>query len=48
MAGLVLRNVSKKFGSVTAVKALDLEIRDREFVSFLGPSGCGKTTTRST
>jgi ABC-type sugar transport system ATPase subunit len=45
MAGLVLRNVSKKFGSVTAVKALDLEIRDREFVSFLGPSGCGKTTT---
>jgi multiple sugar transport system ATP-binding protein len=45
MAGLILKNVWKKFGSVTAVKALDLEIRDREFVSFLGPSGCGKTTT---
>jgi multiple sugar transport system ATP-binding protein len=45
MAGLILSNVWKKFGSVVAVKALDLEIRDREFVSFLGPSGCGKTTT---
>jgi ABC-type sugar transport system ATPase subunit len=45
MAGLVLRNVWKKFGTVTAVRELNLEIRDREFVSFLGPSGCGKTTT---
>ncbi|KQW83556.1 hypothetical protein ASC89_27830 [Devosia sp. Root413D1] len=45
MAGLILSNVWKKFGSVVAVQALDLEIRDREFVSFLGPSGCGKTTT---
>jgi ABC-type sugar transport system ATPase subunit len=45
MAGLILNNVWKKFGSVTAVQALNLEIRDREFVSFLGPSGCGKTTT---
>jgi len=45
MAGLVLKNVWKKFGGVVAVKSLDLEIKDREFVSFLGPSGCGKTTT---
>ena len=45
MAGLILRNVWKKFGAVTAVRELNLEIRDREFVSFLGPSGCGKTTT---
>jgi ABC-type sugar transport system ATPase subunit len=45
MAGLVLKDVWKKFGSVTAVRELNLEIRDREFVSFLGPSGCGKTTT---
>ena len=45
MAGLTLRNVWKKFGSVTAVRELNLDIRDREFVSFLGPSGCGKTTT---
>jgi multiple sugar transport system ATP-binding protein len=45
MAGLTLSKVWKKFGSVVAVKALDLEIKDREFVSFLGPSGCGKTTT---
>ncbi|MDQ0474387.1 ABC transporter ATP-binding protein [Labrys wisconsinensis] len=41
----MLADVWKSFGSVAAVKALDLEIRDREFVSFLGPSGCGKTTT---
>jgi multiple sugar transport system ATP-binding protein len=45
VAGLILKNVCKKFGSVTAVQDLNLEIRDREFVSFLGPSGCGKTTT---
>src|SRR3569832_379012 len=45
VAGLVLKNVWKKFGGVTAVRELNLEIRDREFVSFLGPSGCGKTTT---
>ena len=45
MAGLILRKVWKEFGSVTAVRELNLEIRDREFVSFLGPSGCGKTTT---
>ena len=44
MAGLVLDNVSKRFGSVTAVTEVDLEIPEGRFVSFLGPSGCGKTT----
>jgi multiple sugar transport system ATP-binding protein len=37
--------VTKRYGSVTAVDQLDLEIRDQEFVVLLGPSGCGKTTT---
>jgi spermidine/putrescine transport system ATP-binding protein len=40
-----LGGVTKRFGEVTAVEGLDLEIRDGEFFSMLGPSGCGKTTT---
>ena len=45
MANVRLSNVTKKFGDVTAVNALNLEIRDGECFSMLGPSGCGKTTT---
>jgi multiple sugar transport system ATP-binding protein len=37
--------VVKKFGAVTAVDDLTIEIGDREFVTLVGPSGCGKTTT---
>jgi iron(III) transport system ATP-binding protein len=44
MAGIQIERVTKRFGAVTAVRALSLEIRDREFVTLLGPSGCGKTT----
>jgi multiple sugar transport system ATP-binding protein len=40
-----LKGLSRAFGSFTAVDAVDLEIRDGEFLSLLGPSGCGKTTT---
>ena len=40
-----LRQVVKKFGQVTAVDKVDLQIRDGEFFSMLGPSGCGKTTS---
>jgi len=45
MATVTLSNVTKRFGAVTAVDGLDLEIRDGECFSLLGPSGCGKTTT---
>ncbi len=45
MSHVRLVNVTKKFGDVTAVNALNLEIGKGECFSMLGPSGCGKTTT---
>ena len=45
MAKLVLRNLSKTFGTFTAVDDFSLALEAGEFVSLLGPSGCGKTTT---
>ena len=44
MAGIRFDGVSKRFGGVTAVDGLSMEIEAGEFVSILGPSGCGKTT----
>jgi spermidine/putrescine transport system ATP-binding protein len=44
-SAVAIHGVSKRFGDVTAVDSLDLEIGDGEFFSLLGPSGCGKTTT---
>jgi spermidine/putrescine ABC transporter ATP-binding subunit len=40
-----LKGVSKRYGEVVALRELDLEIREGEFLTLLGPSGCGKTTT---
>lgn len=40
-----LVNVTKRYNGVTAVKNINLYIRENEFVTLLGPSGCGKTTT---
>jgi putative spermidine/putrescine transport system ATP-binding protein len=40
-----LEGVTKRFGDLAAVDAVDLEVRDGEFFSMLGPSGSGKTTT---
>jgi ABC-type sugar transport system ATPase subunit len=45
LARIELRNLRKEYGSVVAVKGIDLDIRDGEFIVLVGPSGCGKTTT---
>ncbi len=45
MAEVALHQVVKKFGDVEAVRAIDLDIPDNEFVVLVGPSGCGKSTT---
>ena len=43
-----LRNISVDFDGDPVLVGLDLDIRDKEFVTLLGPSGCGKTTTLRT
>jgi len=45
MADIALRNVTKRFKTVTAVEGLSLDIADGEFTVLLGPTGAGKTTT---
>ncbi|ASA78600.1 ABC transporter ATP-binding protein [Thermococcus sp. 5-4] len=45
MAEVKLIGVWKQFGDFTAVKDMNLHVKDGEFMILLGPSGCGKTTT---
>ena len=45
MASVTFENVVKRYGNVTAVNNLNLEIPDKEFLVFVGPSGCGKSTS---
>ncbi len=45
MARVLLKDVCKNFGNFQAVKNVNLEIADKEFVVLVGPSGCGKSTT---
>ena len=44
MAGIVLDNVRKRYGSVDVIKGVSLDIPDGELVVLVGPSGCGKST----
>jgi len=44
MASVTFKNVNKKFGDLTIIKNLDIEVQDKEFLVLVGPSGCGKTT----
>src|SRR5262252_1309643 len=45
MAQVTLRQLVKKYDDVPAVRGINLDIPDKEFVVLVGPSGCGKTTT---
>jgi iron(III) transport system ATP-binding protein len=42
---LTLSNIVKRFGQMTAVDHLNLDVEEGEFLTLLGPSGCGKSTT---
>jgi len=44
MSAVAYRGVAKRFGSVEALRTLDLDVPDHSFLALLGPSGCGKTT----
>jgi multiple sugar transport system ATP-binding protein len=44
MASVSIRGVHKRYGGVTVLPGLDLDITDCEFVTLVGPSGCGKST----
>ncbi|TYC51315.1 sn-glycerol-3-phosphate ABC transporter ATP-binding protein UgpC [Rhodobacterales bacterium] len=44
MASIHLETIVKNYGSFRAIKGIDLDIREGEFVAFVGPSGCGKST----
>lgn len=44
MARLVLNQLTRSFGDVTAVDRISLDVADGDFLVLLGPSGCGKTT----
>jgi ABC-2 type transport system ATP-binding protein len=45
MAAIELENVTKTFGDVTALRGVDMEVREGEIFGFLGPNGAGKSTT---
>ena len=45
MAQVVLKDLNRKFDEVHAVKDLNLQVHDKEFIVLVGPSGCGKSTT---
>jgi multiple sugar transport system ATP-binding protein len=44
MASVTFQNITKKFGEMTAVDNLSIQVEDKEFLVLVGPSGCGKTT----
>ena len=44
MSKLVLKNLTKRFGTKTVIEPLSVEFEDGAFIALLGPSGCGKTT----
>ena len=45
MSTVKLKNLVKRYGDVTVVQGINLEVKPKEFVVLVGPSGCGKSTT---
>ena len=44
MEKLALKSIKKSYGSIEAIKGVNLAVKDKEFIVFVGPSGCGKST----
>ncbi len=44
MAGVKFLDIAKRYGDVSIIEGLNLEIKDHEFMVLVGPSGCGKST----
>ncbi len=44
MAGVTFDNVAKRYGAVSVIEGMSLDIQDHEFMVLVGPSGCGKST----
>src|SRR5690349_18331240 len=44
MAAINIIDIKKNYGSVPAVRGIDLSVADGEFIVLVGPSGCGKST----
>ena len=44
MAGVKMENIVKRFGKVSVIEGMNLDIKDEEFMVLVGPSGCGKST----
>ena len=44
MAQVVFKEIAKRYGDVSVIEGLNLEIHDHEFMVLVGPSGCGKST----
>ncbi|MCL4435258.1 MAG: ABC transporter ATP-binding protein [Thaumarchaeota archaeon] len=44
MATVSLKDLTKSYGDIRAVNEINIEVREKEFLTILGPSGCGKTT----
>ncbi|MGZ7081446.1 MAG: ATP-binding cassette domain-containing protein, partial [Thermoanaerobaculia bacterium] len=44
MAGVSFNHVAKRYGAVSVIEDMSLDIGDHEFMVLVGPSGCGKST----
>src|SRR3954453_7321129 len=45
MSGVTFNEVAKRYGDVSVIEHLNLDVKDHELMVLVGPSGCGKSTT---